>query len=197
MKKVFIATVVAVSLSISSFQVVADTSSVAFQGIPEIMAEFDSAKEYREKVLTYGRLPHRREIGRPFPTYVADENGKPKLETENVVSREDVIARNPEPVSGAVFNEWLVPKEQWQAIYGVLPDSVRFIPFKRIRTIRAIPITDEILSLLGSKDGETAVIAVEGNEQGMTVYKNGYLAEGGYGITPEEMVRTYEEVKRP
>lgn len=195
MKNVLLATAIASLMGGLSFSVSAEIAPVAFQGIPDLMVEFDSAKEYRKKALTHGRLPHRREMGRAFPTYVADENGKPKLETENKVSDIVVIARNPEPVSGAVFNEWLVPKDKWETTYGELPQFTEFAPFKRIKTIKAIPITDEVLALLGSEDGETAVIAVEWNEQGMTVYKDGYLADGGYGIAPEEMAKTYEEVE--
>jgi len=195
MKNALFATAFASLLSVSSFDVSAETAPVSFQDIPEVMTEFDAAKEYRKKALTYGRLPHRSEMGRVLPTYVADGNGKPKLETENVVSDDVVIARNPEPVSGAVFNEWLVPKDKWETTYGELPLFVEFAPFKRVKTIKAIPITEDVLTLLGSEDGETAVIAVEWNEQGMKVYKDGYLADGGYGIAPDEMAKTYEEVE--
>ncbi|ELR66642.1 hypothetical protein C942_04340 [Photobacterium marinum] len=194
MKNVLLATALTALLSLSSFYATAETEPVTFQDIPEVMAEFYSAKVFRKKAFTLGRLPHPSEIGRDIPTYVADENGKPKLETENVISSDVVIARNPEPVSGAVFNEWLVPKEKWQETYGELPDQMRFMPFQRAKTIKAIPITDDILTLLGSEDGETAIIAVEWNEQGMTVYKDGYLTDGGYGIAPAEMTKTYEEI---
>ncbi|WP_064609501.1 hypothetical protein [Photobacterium sp. J15] len=194
MKNALLATAFTALLSLSSFHATAETEPVTFQDIPEVMAEFYSAKVFRKKAFTLGRLPHPSEIGRKLPTYVADENGKPKLETENVISSDVVIARNPEPVSGAVFNEWLVPKEKWQETYVELPDQMRFMPFQRAKTIKAIPITDDILTLLGSEDGETAVIAVEWNDQGMMVYKDGYLTDGGYGIAPEEMDKTYEEI---
>ncbi|WP_299017804.1 hypothetical protein [uncultured Photobacterium sp.] len=194
MKNALLATTFAAILSVSSFHAVAETTPVTFQDIPEVMSEFYSAKVFRKKALTYGRLPHPREIGRILPSFVADENGKPKLETENVIAFGDVITRNPEPVSGAVFNEWLVPKEKWLETYGELPKLMRFMPFQKNKTIKAIPITDEILALLGSSNGETAVIAVEWNEAGMTVYKDGYLTDGGYGIAPEEMAKTYEKI---
>ena len=195
MKNVLLATAVVSFMGASSFSVSAEIAPVAFQDLSEVMVKFDSAKEFRKKALTYGRLPHRSELGRTFPTYVADENGKPKLETENEVSDTVVIARNPEPVSGAVFNEWLVPKDKWEATYGEIPEYSQFAPFKRLKTIKAIPITDNVLTLLGSEDGKTAVIAVEWNELGMKVYKGGYLADGGYGIAPDEMAKTYEEVE--
>ena len=168
---------------------------VSFQAVPEIMVKFDGAEEYRKKAVTLGRLPHKVEMGKQFPTYVAGEDGKPVLETENTVTDDVVIARNPLPVVGAVYNEWLVPKDAWQSTYGELPMFDTFMPFKRIKSIKAIPITDDILNLLGSADGETAVIDVEWNDAGMKVYKDGYLTDGGYGIAPEEMLRTYEKVE--
>ncbi|MGF1724837.1 hypothetical protein [Photobacterium nomapromontoriensis] len=172
----------------------AETVPVTFQAIPQIMTEFDTAAEYRKKAVTYGRLAHKVELGQLFPTYIAGSDGRPKLETENIVTDQVVIARNPEPVSGAVYNEWLVPKDKWQATYGEVPMFDTFMPFKRIKTIKAIPITDDVLTLLGSKNGETAVIAVDWNTKGMTVYKDGFLADGGYGIAPDEMQKTYELV---
>ncbi|MEJ2767003.1 hypothetical protein VV869_23940 [Photobacterium sp. MCCC 1A19761] len=171
------------------------TAPVVFQEIPELMAQFESAPVYRKKALTLGRLPQRRELDRVLPTFVADENGKPVLETENTVTNVVVIARHPVPVSGAVYNEWLVPMETWIEIYGALPQSAEFEPFQRVKTIKAIPVTDEVLLLLGSRDGEAAQIAVDWNEQGMTVYKGGYLTDGGYGIAPHEMAQFYERVE--
>ncbi|UTV30689.1 hypothetical protein [Photobacterium atrarenae] len=168
---------------------------VVFQDIPALMAQFESAQAYRKKALTLGRLPHRSELDRVLPTFVADENGKPVLETENTITNVVVIARHPVPVSGAVYNEWLVPMETWLETYGALPQSSEFETFKRVKTIRAIPVTKEVLALLGSRDGETAQIAVDWNEQGMTVYKGGYLTDGGYGIAPKEMAQFYELVE--
>ncbi|AJR06556.1 hypothetical protein C9J03_20695 [Photobacterium gaetbulicola] len=167
---------------------------VSFQAVPEIMVKFEEATEYRKKAVTLGRLPHKLELGKAFPTYVAVD-GKPVLETENTVTQEVVIARNPSPVVGAVYNEWLVPKATWLDTYGELPLFDTFMPFKRAKSIKAIPITEEVLSLLGSLDGETAVIAVDWNDAGMKVYRDGYLTDGGYGIAPEEMQSTYEQIE--
>ncbi|KLV05557.1 hypothetical protein ABT56_11365 [Photobacterium aquae] len=172
----------------------ADAAPVSFQSIPEVMVQFEQAPQFRKKAVTYGRLPHKVELGTVMPTYVAGSDGKPKLETENTITETVVIARNPLPVSGAVFNEWLVPQDKWVETYGELPSFNTFMPFKRLKMIKAIPITEDVLTLLGSTDGETAVIAVDWNKEGMTVYKDGYLADGGYGIAPDEMQKTYERV---
>ena len=171
------------------------SSPVAFQTIPQVMVAFDDAQVYRKKAVTLGRLAHKAELGRVLPTYVAGNDGKPVLETENTISKEVVIARAPVPVSGAVYNEWLVPKTTWMETYGELPMFDTFMPFKRVKTIKAIPITPGVLTLLGSQDGETAVIAVSWNEQGMKVYKDGYLTDAGYGIAPAEMQNSYEVVE--
>lgn len=186
---------------LSSWSVFASTdlesksAPVSFQAVPEIMEKFYDAEEYRKKAVTLGRLPHKVEMGKQLPTYVAGEDGKPVLETQNTVTDEIVIARNPAPVVGAVYNEWLVPKETWQSIYGELPMFDTFMSFKRVKSIKAIPITEDILSLLGSLDGKTAVIEVDWNDAGMKVYKDGYLTDGGYGIAPEEMHSTYEKIE--
>ena len=106
-----------------------------------------------------------------------------------------VIASMSEPIVGEVYNQWLVPKDTWQKTYGNLPTSTEFKPFKRIKTIKAIKIDDELLKLLGSEDGKTAIIKVSWDEQGMKVYKDGYLADYEYGIAPQEMQENYELAK--
>ena len=58
-----------------------------------------------------------------------------------------------------------------------------------------LKIDTEMLKLMGSKDGKTATIKVSWSDNGMTVYKDGYLANYEYGIAPEEMKETYERVK--
>ncbi|PSW20817.1 hypothetical protein C9I98_08240 [Photobacterium sanctipauli] len=195
MKKLLLAVAALVTFSASAVSAAVESMPVKFQDIPQVMVLFTDAPEYQKKAVTLGRLPHEVEIGRAFKTYVADEDGKPTVETENVVNEQVIIARNPEPISGAVYNEWLVPRDKWESTYGELPMFDRFMPFKRVSTIKAIPITEDLLTLLGSQDGETALIAVEWNDQGMKVYKDGYLVESGYGIAPDEMGKTYELVE--
>jgi hypothetical protein len=94
-----------------------------------------------------------------------------------------------------VFNQWLVPKAKWVDTYGQLPESTQFQSFKRIKTIKAIKIDTEMLDLMGSEDGQTATIKVSWSDDGMKVYKDGYLANYEYGIAPDEMKATYELVE--
>ncbi|MGF1699483.1 hypothetical protein L4D09_04080 [Photobacterium makurazakiensis] len=195
MKNSFFAVAILLAIPMSDAHAAVENTPVSFQDIPQVMVKFDNAPEYQKKALTYGRLPHDVEIGRVLVTYIADEEGKPEIETKNIVTEQIVIARNPEPVSGAVYNEWLVPQEQWALTYGEVPMFDRFMPFQRVKSIKAILITDEILALLGSEDGNTAVIDVEWTEQGMTVYKDGYLVDAGYGIAPDEMKKTYKLIE--
>ncbi|NRF25322.1 hypothetical protein HRJ45_10915 [Vibrio coralliilyticus] len=168
---------------------------VEFQNIPEIMNKFESADLYVKKSATLGRLPEASELGSDFPTYVSDGKGGYSLETRNVMTDSVVIASMPEPIVGEVYNQWLVPKGTWQKTYGKLPTSTEFKPFKRIKTIKAIKIDDDMLKLLGSEDGKTAIIKVSWDEQGMKVYKDGYLADYEYGIAPQEMQENYELAK--
>ncbi|TKG27317.1 hypothetical protein FCV85_17345 [Vibrio sp. F13] len=75
---------------------------------------------------------------------------------------------------------------------GIVFSATEFKPFKRIKTIKAIKIDAEMLELLGSEDGNTAMIKVSWDEKGMKIYKDGYLADYEYGIAPHEMQENYE-----
>ena len=188
MKNIF--TIAALSAALS-VPLAAFAKPVEFQNIPEIMNIFESADLYVKKSATLGRLPEASELGSDFPTYVSDGKGGYSLETRNVMTDSVVIASMSEPIVGEVYNQWLVPKDTWQKTYGNLPTSTEFKPFKRIKTIKAIKIDDELLKLLGSEDGKTAIIKVSWDEQGMKVYKDGYLADYEYGIAPQEMQENY------
>ena len=169
---------------------------VEFQAIPEIMQKLDTAELYVKKSVTLGRLPAESEIGADFPTYVSDGKGGYSLETNNVMTDGVVIASMPKPIVDDVYNQWLVPKETWVSSYGELPTSTtEFKPFKRIKTIKAIKIDAEMLKLMGSEDGKTAIIKVSWDDKGMKVYKDGFLADYEYGIAPHEMAENYELVK--
>ncbi|WCE28322.1 hypothetical protein [Vibrio sp. SCSIO 43137] len=168
---------------------------VEFQKIPQIMAKFENPQLFVKKARTLGRLAEANEIGKPFDTYVSDGKGGYTLETSNTMSDDVVVASMPEPIAGEVYNQWLVPKSKWVENYGKLPESTKFESFRRVKTIKAIKIDDEMLKLLESTDGKTAIIKVSWDKNGMTVYKDGYLANYEYGIAPEEMKANYELVK--
>ncbi len=171
------------------------TKIVNFQENKNIMDLLENDfMEIRKKAITLGRLPKDEEIGKEFPTYVSDDNGGAKLETSNIVSDDVVIARNPNPICENTYNEWLVPKETWEKNYGVEATD-KFKEYQKQGTIKAIPITSEVLKELGSIDGVTAKIAVSWNDEGMDVYKGGVLTDQGYGIAPQELSDTYEVVK--
>ncbi len=168
---------------------------VEFQKIPQIMAKFENAQTFAKKAKTLGRLPTDAEIGSEFPTYVSDGKGGYVVETKNKVSDDVIIASKETPIVDDVFNQWLVPKAKWVDTYGQLPESTQFQSFKRIKTIKAIKIDAEMLDLMGSEDGQTATIKVSWSDDGMKVYKDGYLANYEYGIAPDEMKATYELVE--
>lgn len=120
-------------------------------------------------------------------------------DVRNKLGDDKVVARNPEPLGElngkVVYNEWLVEKDVWMKNYGVEPTDT-FEPYERIESIKALVITDEILEILGSTDGETAKISVSWNPSGMTVFKGGVLTDGGYGIAPDEFNSTYKKVEQ-
>jgi len=189
-KKIALSTLFAIASS-SVF-----SAPIEFQKIPEIMQKFDNAEIFVKKSVTLGRLPIAAEIGTQFATYVSDGKGGVTLETKNIMSDDVVIASMPKPIVENIYNQWLIPKSKWVDTYGPLPTSSEFKPFKRIKTIKAIKIDDRILSLLESKDGETATIQVSWDTNGMVVYKDGYLANYEYGIAPDEMKANYEKVDK-
>ncbi|GAB2656810.1 hypothetical protein [Vibrio panuliri] len=193
MKKTLVLAAITAALSFPSIASAADP--VEFQKIPQIMQQFESAQLYVKKAPTLGRLPKQQELGQDFPTYVSDGKGGYTLETNNVMTDDVVIASMSKPIVADVYNQWLVPKDVWTGTYGELPTSTEFKPFKRIATIKAIKIDDAMLKLLGSNDGETAVIKVSWDDKGMKVYKGGYLADYEYGIAPQEMQENYELAK--
>lgn len=181
--------------SILAFSCHAFSAPVEFQKIPEIMAKFEHAQIFSKKAKTRGRLPRAEEINSVFLTYVSDSKGGYMVETRNNMTNDVVIASKTTPIIDDIYNQWLVPKATWISTYGELPVSSEFQSFKRIKTIQAIKIDADMLKLMGSEDGETATIKVSWSEDGMKVYKDGYLANSEYGIAPDEMKETYELVK--
>ncbi|WP_117232586.1 hypothetical protein [Vibrio maerlii] len=192
MKKLITLTAIAASMS---FAAIVNAAPVEFQKIPEIMAKFEDAELFRKKTPTLGRLPAEAELGKAFPTYVSDGKGGYSLETENTMTNDVVIASMPKPIVGEIYNQWLVPQDVWVNTYGELPTSTEFKPFKRIKTIKAIKIDEDMLELMGSENGKSAIIKVSWDENGMKVYKDGYLADYEYGIAPQEMKENYELAK--
>lgn len=91
--------------------------------------------EYQKSAKTLGRLPSEWELGKEFKTYVKDSNGEIILESTNTITKDIVIARNPEALYSeivvndmfehrqTIFNEWLVPKDTWVKNYGRIPES--------------------------------------------------------------------------
>lgn len=193
MKKAFLIAAVSAALSFPTTLLAADP--VEFQKIPQIMSQFDSADLYVKKAPTLGRLPKQQELGQDFPTYVADGKGGYTLETNNIMTKDVIVASMHTPIVGKVYNQWLISTDVWVETYGNLPTSTEFQSFKRITTIKAIKIDETMLDLLGSTDGKTAVIKVSWDDKGMKVYKDGYLADYEYGIAPKEMHENYELAK--
>jgi adenosine deaminase len=134
-------------------------------------------------------------------TYVLDSMGVVVVEKSNLITNNVVIASNVEPVkikdSGEiVVNSWLVQKEAWIKNYGKLPDSEENKPYQKIATMKAITITPELLSKLGSTDGKSAKIHIDYDNGEMEVFLGGKLSDQGYGITKEEFAKTYSQIKK-
>ncbi len=131
---------------------------------------------------------------RKLITYVDDGKGGVKKETENEITKNHIIARNPTRISSTVFfNDWLVPKDEWGKKYNQVPEnSDTFREYKRSGNIKCIKIDDHILKLLSAEDPNFATISVSWSKEGMKVFKGGYLSDLGYGISAIDMNNTYK-----
>lgn len=172
------------------------TTPVKFQDIPAIQSLFaTTARQYRKAQVTLARLPRPDELGATLVTYIAAPDsvlGYLK-EAEAVITADKVITRNLKPINEAagIFNEWQQDAAVFLKNYGTMPESTEFVPYRRKGMLNAIEIDDQVLGLLGSTDGQTAVIATDWSAEGMTVYRGGLLADAGYGIAVDER-ETYE-----
>ncbi len=121
---------------------------------------------YRKISGTQIRLPTYAEIAKAedLVTFVADESETWNTteekasfteETRNRISKEHVIARNPEVIGRDekgrdVFNEWLIPKKEFFKKYSVgeadLKSEFRF--FEKKMPLRAIEITERVNILI-------------------------------------------------
>ncbi|EGU33274.1 hypothetical protein VII00023_21874, partial [Vibrio ichthyoenteri ATCC 700023] len=90
MKKTLLIAALSAALSFPTALLAAEP--VEFQKIPQIMSQFDSADLYVKKAPTLGRLPKQQELGQDFPTYVADGKGGYTLETNNVMTKDVIVA---------------------------------------------------------------------------------------------------------
>lgn len=151
----------------------------------------------RKTEQTIGRLPSQEELGTYIKTYVLDSVGELSVETTNTIKEDTAIAKNKTPLidgpEGTVYNVWLVSLEKWIELYGIEP-TYDEQPYTKIKTNRALLIDDNVLRILGSADGKSALIDVSWSYDGMYVYRGGYLVDAGYGITPDDFNKTYEKV---
>jgi len=143
------------------------------------------------------RLPAPSEVGTELVTYVKSEDGV-RVETRATVATDTVIARNPGAIGardGAeVFNEWIIPRATAEKNYGeqVAALTQAFAPCKKQATLRALPLTQEILDALGVVGNELA-IKVSWSDTPMVAVVGDYLTSEGYSISNHDMIG-YEEI---
>ena len=152
----------------------------------------------KKTAYTIGRVPHGHEIGNKLYTYVLNDVGEVVVETTNIIKAGMVIAKNPMCIiddshTTLVHNEWAMSNERWIELYGIEP-TYDEQPYTKIKTNRALLIDDNVLKILGTTDNKSALIDVSWSDDGMIVYKDGYLVDAGYGITPDDFNKTYEKV---
>ena len=150
----------------------------------------------RKTEQTIGRLPSQEELGKEIKTYVLSDGGL-SVETTNIIKEGMVIAKNKtlliDGPEGTLYNVWLMSLEKWIELYGVKPLLFE-CAYTKIKTNRALLIDDNVLKILGTTNDKSALIDVSWSDAGMIVYKDGYLVDAEYGITPNDFNKTYEEV---
>ena len=160
---------------------------------PEIQALLkENSFRVIKKAKTLARLPKESEIGKNFDTFV-EKKGIIVKESDATITKNSVIARNPVPLSNGSFNEWPMDIETFQKNYGCKP-TFEFKPYKKTITNNVIVIDDEILNILGSKDGKTAQLAISWDTNGMLVHKGDFLFDAGYAVDKREFNNTYEVI---
>ncbi len=161
---------------------------VDHMSIPEIKKLFtENYACYKKNAPTYARQPKLSEINQKLTTYVK-HGAHVQKESENMITKDVVIARNPELLGKdakgkEIYNEWLIPKTEFLQKYDVQAMDLResFKPFLKKAVLKAIDITAHVIKLLGGKDGK-AKIKVSFGAGEMEVYQGGLLTDS-YGIS--------------
>ena len=163
----------------------------------KIQQRLEKASSYQKKAETLLRRPTSSEIGNSLVTLVKDGDGV-RQESTNTISQSSVIARNPGAIGsnsqGDVYNEWVIEDSVVAKNYG--PETLnnlttQFAPFRKSNTIKAIPITDEVLGELGVLSGHEVPIDVSWSDEPMIAKKGDYLTCQGYSISSHDMQSTY------
>ena len=162
---------------------------------PGIQAALNSEKSFEviKKAETFIRLPKKEEIGKIIDTYV-EKDGTIVKKSSATIKETSVIARNPVPLSDGTFNEWPMDIATFIENYGQVDLSTDFQPFKKQITNKVVEIDEEILKILDSKDGKSAMLAVSWDSNGMLVHKGDFLFDAGYAVDKREFNNTYEKV---
>lgn len=134
-----------------------------------------------------------------FETYVKDGNSV-RLESTAFLPGV-VIGRNPGVIGvkdgKEMYNEWPIPIETAIKNYGkeAIDNLTEEISYhKKIATIQAIEITEEVMKLLGV-EGDTLKIKVDWSPDPMIAKIGDYITNGGYSVSKHDMEKTYEIVK--
>lgn len=161
-----------------------------------IKSIIDNSDSYVKKEKTLLRKPNPWEIGTTIITYVKDGDNI-RIESSSPVNQDSIIAKNPNQFfdsAGKIFyNIWPINIEVVKKNYGEIEDDLtfEFQPFQKIKSLKAVQIDDNIISILGCND--KIEIDVSWSDKPMIAIKGDYLTDGGYSISAENM-KDYEEL---
>lgn len=164
---------------------------------PDIAARLAKAPSYVKLAKTLLRLPVAEELGQTMATIVLGVDGL-RPEAKDTITPEVVIARNPGPIGSdaagqPIFNEWLIPRETVARNYGqAVLDGLthEFCAHRKIDTVRAIELDEQVLSTLGVK-GDQLAIDVWWSPEPMVARRGDFLTDDGESISAHDMARTY------
>lgn len=166
----------------------------------EVKAMIEQGGTYQKSAKTGLRNPQISELGNTFNTYVL-KDGALRVESTNTVTEDTVVARNPGVIGQMdgkdVYNEWLVPKATAIKNYGEhvvsnLKDD--FTYHRKQATIKAIPLTEDVMKKLGV-EGDILNIKVSWSPEPMVAHVGDFLTDGGYSVSAHDMKNTYEKVE--
>lgn len=167
------------------------TASVSYLENAEVADRISKAPEYRKSSVTLLRLPAPEEYGTNLETFVKDGDTV-RRESVSVLSADQVIARNPGVIGSRngepAYNEWPIPRATAVKNYGTQIDGLTaaYTPCKKIATVRAVPVTQDILDALGVS-GDELPIRVSWSTEPMIAKIGDYLTSGGYSISQHDM----------
>ncbi|UTM59718.1 hypothetical protein L4174_016715 [Photobacterium sp. CCB-ST2H9] len=160
-----------------------------------------SGRVWKRNAMAYARLPVRSEIGKAVTTFTLDGEGKPAAASEAEIQENSVIVRDMRPIVGAVYREYLMSREAWFEVYGLMADTLTFHSYQSVQTLRVLTVDEALLAALGSQNGQSvqlnsSVFPGAGADSGshtqvITLSLGDRVTDSGVIVSPEVLEKDY------